>query len=177
MSELFQNYIPPSLEFLRHNVRSVVPVEEMALVSGLLKMLSGAVVSEVASDRFKLETVFVFCAIWAFGSALILSDDGSDSRKAFSEWWKGQFKQIRLPTRDTIFDYWLDSTCNKFEPWRQSPSFHTVDFDSRSMQMDETTVPTTETASISHWVDLLVQQRQPILLAGPSGFEFYATLA
>jgi len=132
-------------------------------------MLSGAVVSEVASDRFKLETVFVFCAIWAFGSALILSDDGSDSRKAFSEWWKGQFKQIRLPTRDTIFDYWLDSTCNKFEPWRQSPSFHTVDFDSRSMQMDETTVPTTETASISHWVDLLVQQRQPILLAGPSG--------
>ena len=113
--------------------------------------------------------VFVFCAIWAFGSALTLSDDGHYNQADFREWWKSQFKQVRLPTRDTVFDYWLDPISNKFEPWRQNPSFHAVNFDSRTAKMNEVTVPTTETASICHWINLLVQCRQPVLLAGPSG--------
>jgi dynein heavy chain len=98
-----------------------------------------------------------------------LSDDGHDNQTNFSEWWKSQFKQVRLPTRDTVFDYWLDPISNKFEPWRQNPSFHAVDFDSRTAKMNEVTVPTTETASICHWTNLLVQCQQPVLLAGPSG--------
>ncbi len=132
-------------------------------------MLEGVIVAGVAEDQFKLETAFVFCTIWAFGSALMMSDDGVDHRKAFSDWWKTNFKHIRLPTRETTFDYWLDPASNKFEPWRQSPSFHAVAFDSRIMKMDETTVPTTETASISHWGNLFIHQSKPLLLVGPSG--------
>ena len=158
-----------TLDYLRQNVKAVIPVEDMALISGLLQMLEGVIVADIANDKFKLETTFVFCAVWAFGSALTMSDDGSDNRKNFSDWWKSQFKQVRLPTRDTVFDYWLEPASNKFEPWRQSPSFHTVEFDSKAMKMDEVTVPTTETASISHWMGLLVRGRRPILLAGPSG--------
>ena len=169
LSDLFQKYVLPSLKYLRDNSKAVVPIVDMALVSGLLKMLEGAIVAETANDRFKLEMVFVFCAIWAFGSALTLSDDGHDNQADFSEWWKSQFKQVRLPTRDTVFDYWLDPISNKFEPWRQNPSFHAVNFDSRTAKMNEVTVPTTETASICHWINLLVQCRQPVLLAGPSG--------
>ena len=141
----------------------------MALVSSLLCMLEGVIVAGVAEDQFKLETAFVFCTIWAFGSALMMSDDGVDHRKAFSDWWKTNFKHIRLPTRETTFDYWLDPASNKFEPWRQSPSFHAVAFDSRIMKMDETTVPTTETASISHWGNLFIHQSKSLLLVGPSG--------
>mmetsp|Transcript_30055 Transcript_30055/g.92960 ORF Transcript_30055/g.92960 Transcript_30055/m.92960 type:complete len:194 (+) Transcript_30055:6281-6862(+) len=169
MTDLFQKYLPSSLKFLKEHSRAVVPIEDMSLVSGLLEMLDSIIVSDVASDKFKLETTFVFCAIWAFGSALTLSDDGSDNRKIFSDWWKSQFKQVRLPTRDTVFDYWLEPISNKFELWRQSPSFKTVEFDSRTTKMNEVTVPTTETASISHWTRLLVQRRHPVLLAGPSG--------
>jgi len=169
MTDLFEKYVSPSLTYLRHYSQPVIAIEDMALVSGLLQMLEGIVTPEMAGDRFKLETAFVFCAMWAFGSALTLSDDGLDSRKVFSDWWKSHFKQVRLPTRDTIFDYWLDSNSNKFEPWRQSPSFQSIEFDSRTMKMDETTVPTTETASISHWMGLLVQKHRPTLLAGPSG--------
>ena len=176
MTDLFEKYVSPSLTYLRHYSQPVIAIEDMALVSGLLQMLEGIVTPEMAGDRFKLETAFVFCAMWAFGSALTLSDDGLDSRKVFSDWWKSHFKQVRLPTRDTIFDYWLDSNSNKFEPWRQSPSFQSIEFDSRTMKMDETTVPTTETASISHWMGLLVQKHRPTLLAGPSGYNIATCL-
>ena len=132
ITDLFQKYVPSTLKYLRVHAKAVVPIEDMALISGFLAMLEGVVAFDVANDKFKLETAFVFCAIWAFGSALTLSDDGSDNRKNFSNWWKNQFKQVRLPTRDTVFDYWLEPTSNKFEPWRQSPSFKTVDYDSRT---------------------------------------------
>jgi len=75
-----------TLEYLHQNVKAVVPVEDMALISGLLQMLEGVVVSEIANDKFKLETTFVFCAVWAFGSALTMTDDGSDNKKLFSDW-------------------------------------------------------------------------------------------
>jgi len=171
LTDLFQKYVPPSLKYLRQYTDAVVPVEDMALISGLLPMLEGVVDSEIADDSFKLETSFVFCVVWAFGSALTLCDGGLDNRQKFSDWWKTQYKQVRLPTRDTVFDYWLDPASNKFEPWRQSPSFRTVEFDSRSTKMHELTVPTTETSSISHWMDILIRRRRPILLAGPGGLK------
>lgn len=38
------------------------------------------------SNPSLVEHSFVFCAIWAFGSALGLGDDGVDYRKLFSDW-------------------------------------------------------------------------------------------
>ena len=36
-------------------------------------------------------------------------------RKAFSDWFRGKYKTVKIPSRDTIFDYWLDIRSNKFE--------------------------------------------------------------
>lgn len=38
------------------------------------------------SDPSLVEHSFVFCAIWAFGSAVGIGDDGIDYRKVFSDW-------------------------------------------------------------------------------------------
>jgi len=114
------------------------------------------------------QTVFVFCIVWAFGAGLTLSDDGTDYRKEFSEWWRGEWKQVKFPSRETIFDYYLDPNTWKFEPWNKSPYFYVVDYNSTT-PMGSVTVPTTETAATSFWMDQLVEGSHSVMLAGPAG--------
>ena len=115
------------------------------------------------------QTVFVFCTVWAFGCGLTVSDDGTDYRKMFSDWWRSEWKEIKFPSRETVFDYYLDPETWKLEPWNKSPYFYTVDFNSAKTAMSAITVPTTETAATSFWMDKLVDDMHPVMLAGPAG--------
>ena len=169
LQELFEKYIPEAINYFNRSIKAIVPINDIAIVSSLLRLLDGLLTADAISNSHKLETAFVFACIWAFGSGLTTSDDGVEHEKQFSDWWRSQYKAVRLPTRDTIFDYWLDPLSNKFEPWKASPSFKTVEFDSRRMQMSEITVPTTETASILFWSSILVTRGDPLMLVGPAG--------
>ena len=44
--------------------------------------------------------------LWAMGSALTVTDDGTDNRKLFSDWWRSEWKTVKLPTQYTVYDYW-----------------------------------------------------------------------
>jgi dynein heavy chain len=114
-------------------------------------------------------TVFVFCIVWAFGSGLTLSDDGTDYQQLFSEWWRSEWKGVKFPSRETVFDYYLDPHSWKLEPWSKSPYFYTVDFDSHSTSMASVTVPTTETCATAFWLANLVEGMHGVMLAGPAG--------
>ena len=94
------------LKYLRDNSKAVVPIVDMALVSGLL-LLEGAIVAETANDRFKLEMVFVFCAIWAFGSALTCQMTVTTIRRILVS--GGNLNSNVCNTR-AWFDYWLDQS-------------------------------------------------------------------
>lgn len=54
--------------------------------------------------------------------------------------WRREFnKAVKLPSRDTIFDYFLsieNGEC-RFEPWTKHKIFKVIDFDSNKMQMNE----------------------------------------
>lgn len=58
--------------------------------------------------------------------------------------WKKEFKGVvKLPSRDTVFDYFLaieGGQC-KFEPWTKHKVFQVVDFDSNTMRMNEVMLP------------------------------------
>ncbi|KAH8057769.1 hypothetical protein JL722_6307 [Aureococcus anophagefferens] len=54
-------------------------------------------------------------------SSLGIADDGKDYKRTFSEWWKKQFRNVQFPTKDTVFDYWLDTESMSFESWKSSP--------------------------------------------------------
>ena len=115
-----------------------------------------------------LETYFVYCATWAFGCSFS-EKDGEDYRAKFSEFWRSEYKTVRIPSRETVFDYWLDPEELKFEVWKQSPYFKSVDFDSRKHQMATITVPTPETCSVNFWLTMLVEHRVPCMLVGFAG--------
>ena len=60
----------------------------------LLYMMDGLLTPANTSTVEELEKVFVFCMIWAMGSALTVSDDGTDYQKLFSDWWRGEWKKV-----------------------------------------------------------------------------------
>ena len=169
LNEFFTKYVGAALLWILINAKTVVPVEDMNKVQVLLNMLDGCLNDENTLSPAALEIVFVYSAVWALGSSLCTSDDGTDYRKLFSEWWRSEFTSVKFPSRDTVFDYWLDPKTNCFESWTKSPFFYAVDYDSDSTPMTQVTVPTPETCSVAYWMDLLVKLRKPIMLAGPAG--------
>lgn len=56
--------------------------------------------------------------MWGFGSALH-QDHIIDWRREFHKWWISEFKDVKLPTQDSIFDYQLDLRTNKFRRWTE----------------------------------------------------------
>jgi dynein heavy chain len=166
---LFDKYLPSCLKHFATDLQGVVPCNDISLSVSMLRLLDTMLTRAIVVDANALEIAFVFCLIWSFGSMLTIADDGTDYRKHFSEWFRTKFKAVKIPSRDTIFDYWLDPKTIKFEPWKASPAFRTVEFDSNFMNMAEITVPTSETASVSFWLDLLVKSGNHVMLAGPAG--------
>lgn len=166
---MFERYLPSCLKYYATDLQGVVQCNDISLTVSVLRLLDTILARNVVADPNGFEIAFVFCLIWGFGSVLTVGDDGTDYRKLFSEWFRGKFKAVKIPSRDTIFDYWLDLKTCKFDSWKVSPAFKTVEFDSNVMNMAEITVPTAETASVSFWLDLLVKSGYHVMLAGPGG--------
>ena len=168
LRECFDTYVATTLFWMKINITPVLALEEMSFVQSLLFMLDSTLTKKSLETPEYTETCFVFCAIWAFGSALTVSDDGTDYKKIFSDYWRGEWKNVKFPSRETIFDYWLDPELMTFDQWTKSPYFYTIDYYSTT-PMSQVTVPTPETCSVTYWMELLVNDRRPIMLAGPAG--------
>jgi len=171
LTECFDAYVPETLRVMKKEMTTLVPYFETSLVMSLLRLLEGTLTAAICKNNRSLESNFVFCAIWAFGSSLGVGDDGTDYKKRFSDWWKAHqsARSINIPGAGTVFDYWLDPKSNVFEKWSQSPVFKEVKFDSKTMAMSELTVPTGETSSIAFWMNSLVANGFPVMLCGDAG--------
>jgi dynein heavy chain len=166
---MFEKYMPSCLKYFAMELTGVVQCNDISISVSILRLLDTILTRSIVVDGAAFEIAFVFCLIWGFGSVLTITDDGTDQRKLFSEWFRSKFKSVKIPSRDTIFDYWLDPKTSKFESWKSSPAFSDIQFDSTVMNMSEVTVPTAETASVSYWLDLLVKGGCHVMLAGPAG--------
>jgi dynein heavy chain len=175
MRALFDEYIPATVLWKKINVQSVVPLgkaynyDDAQSCQILLWMLDELLRPYHGEDPELMEQLFVFCMIWSFGSMLTITDAGFDCRKCFSDWWRSEWKNVKIPSRDTVFDYWLDPESNTLDTWTKSPFFYEVTFDSTTTNMSTVTVPTPETAGVTFWMDNMVRQRHGCLMCGPAG--------
>ena len=181
LEKMFSAYCKEAITWLQKHVHAIVTTNPVAYITTLLRLL-GIIMNEDLIVRLfgdeselndaqaeqHLEMYFVFCCIWAFGGPLS-EVDGVDYRTRLSEFWKSTFKSVRMPTRETIFDYHLNSEEMTFEKWEDSQHFTTIDFDSKLQSVTEVTVPTAETVAIQYWLSSLVSREFPIMLAGGSG--------
>uniref|UniRef100_A0A7S2QUS9 Uncharacterized protein n=1 Tax=Triparma pacifica TaxID=91992 RepID=A0A7S2QUS9_9STRA len=170
LREYFDLYIADTLLWLLINTSSVVPVEDMNRVTNLLNFLDSCLNEKSTETTEILHYWFVYCTVWALGSCLTLANDGTDYKLMFSNYWRETYgKPVKFPSRETVFDYWLDPETNQFDSWTKSPFFESVEFNSSTTAMTSVTVPTPETCSVIFWMNSLVEMRKPIMLSGPAG--------
>eukprot|EP00163_Fabomonas_tropica_P031151 TRINITY_DN730_c1_g2_i2.p1 TRINITY_DN730_c1_g2~~TRINITY_DN730_c1_g2_i2.p1 ORF type:complete len:4514 (+),score=1634.66 TRINITY_DN730_c1_g2_i2:234-13775(+) len=165
---LFDKYTSTTLQYIRENFSSIVPVSDFNMVQTICALLEGLLTSETVppgSDKELYELYFVFAAVWAFGGALATSGD-RNQREAFSKWWRVEWKTVRFPDTGTVFDYRIDEKTRKLVPWTNSvPKF---EYDPE-LPVEDMFVHSTETVRLSFMLDRLVSVKKPVLLVGTAG--------
>ncbi|CAE7831418.1 ODA11 [Symbiodinium sp. CCMP2592] len=142
------------------NTKILVPMVDICLISACCSLLDNLL---NPSNYDSLEYWFMFCFTSAVG--LCLSEvDGVDYRKNFSNWWKGEMKNVKYPSKGGIFDYYVKDA--KFEEW--SSAVENLEYSSET-PMGEVTVPTNETVAMTFLMRALFEQHHPVMLIGLAG--------
>ncbi|VDN97799.1 unnamed protein product [Rodentolepis nana] len=171
LSILFETYVPVCLEALRTRFKLAVPLVELGHVQTLCHLLEvhlTPINTPPDTPKEVVETFFVFCAIWAFGGALV-QDQIIDYRTEFSKWWLEEFKAVKFPTSTyggSVFDFYIDPVSKKFEPWSKKVEQFILD---TNEPLQTALVSTPETARIRYFLDLLIAARYPVMLVGAAG--------
>ncbi|CAK9016337.1 unnamed protein product [Durusdinium trenchii] len=142
------------------NVKILVPMVDICLISACCSLLDNLLTPATYDS---LEYWFMFCFTAACGLCLA-EVDGVDYRKNFSNWWKGEMKTVKYPSKGGIFDYYVKDA--KFEEW--STAVETLEYSSET-PMGEITVPTNETVAMTFLMRALIEQHHPVMLIGLAG--------
>ncbi|XP_042895579.2 dynein beta chain, ciliary [Parasteatoda tepidariorum] len=174
----FDKYVPPCLEAMNKRFQTILPISDICYVQTLCCLLECFLTPENTppdSPNELYELYFVFCCVWAFGSALKQSTT-IDSRLDFSNWFLGEFKSVKFPISGiqgppqgggeapTVFDYYIDT--KRFYPWTRKLQKYQPSLD---VSLQNTLVPTKETHRINYMMDLLIARGHPVMLVGASG--------
>ncbi|XP_063983406.1 dynein beta chain, ciliary [Diachasmimorpha longicaudata] len=166
---LFDKYIPICLDTMRTRFKKITPIAEMAHIEMLCHLLSCLLKPELTTsqdfNKDHYELYFVFAAVWAFGSAMF-QDQTVDYRVEFTKWWVNEFKQIKFPTQGTVFDYYIDPETKDFTPWSERVPQFFLDPD---MPLQAALVYTSESIRIKYFLDLLMEEKHPVMLVGGAG--------
>ncbi|XP_057668614.1 dynein beta chain, ciliary [Diorhabda carinulata] len=165
---LFDKYIPACLENVKTRFKKIIPIVETSHLSMLCHLLDCTLTPQnTPTDCPKewYELYFVFCCVWAFGSAMF-QEQATDYRVEFTKWWLNEFKTVKFPTGGTIFDYYLDHETKQFVPWTESLGKFELDSD---VPLQAVLVHTAESIRVRYFLDLLMKQKTPVMLVGNAG--------
>mmetsp|Transcript_146756 Transcript_146756/g.471049 ORF Transcript_146756/g.471049 Transcript_146756/m.471049 type:complete len:4209 (+) Transcript_146756:103-12729(+) len=160
LTKMFEKYPGAALLWIMKNTKILVPMVDINMLMACCSLLQDL----LTPDKYEmLEYWFLFCFTASVGFCLT-EVDGVDYRKNFSNWWKGEMKTIKYPSKGQIFDYFVKDS--KFEEW--AAAVEEIPFSSET-PMGEVTVPTSETVAMTYLMRALINQNHSIMLIGLAG--------
>jgi dynein heavy chain len=170
LERLFEKYAAPVLEWLKGRVKHIIPVSDINMIQTLCYILEGLLKPELcppgsANDIY--EHYFVFACVWAFGGALPPED-----RQAFNSFFKKTFTTVKFPENNqstvnwTVFDHYVMPEGNKLGHWQELVPVYTHD---PELPFGEIVVNTVDTVRTSFVMNLLANNKKPVLLVGTAG--------
>ncbi|KAJ8920059.1 hypothetical protein NQ315_011713 [Exocentrus adspersus] len=167
MMELFTTHLSVILEFKRLNCFEKVVCAEINLVMSLCKLLDIFTTKEYGINPLDEEHFddlsklwFLFCLIWSV--CCTTDEDGRRKLDAFIREKEGVF-----PIKDTIYEYFVDSTNFCFASWEgKLPYGWRYE---TGCAFYKITVPTVDTIRYEFIVSALLASGYPVLLTGPVG--------
>ena len=160
--------MPPCMETAKARFKKITPIVQNSHCQMLCILLECLLTNvntgnEMSKDIYEL--YFVFCCVWAFGSALF-QDQLMDHRFEFHKWWVNEFKSVKFPPQGTVFDYYIDTETKTFEPWTKMVTPFIFDPDT---PLQSVLVSTYETTRLRYFMNLLVEKGKPVMLIGAAG--------
>ena len=177
----FETFLVPCLKFLKSARLIVDLVFQITFVIGFCKILEAYIDKKEAcrnrdpKKQIKGEDepypgydlLFCFAAIWSMGG-ILTEKDGIDFKRNFSDWFRQNFKQYKIPPKGTVFDYFvvMDPENPRFEEWTKK--IEEIEY-RPGENIKYITVPTSETVSVSELMEKLLDVGHPSLLIGMAG--------
>nr|XP_032294976.1 dynein heavy chain 9, axonemal [Drosophila virilis] len=195
LTTLFEKYFP-SLMQRQHNFRRITPIANMAMIQMTCHLLECLLDSDQVEDETErssgkhlginshslhhgelshesaelaLETIFVYVTMWSFGSALY-QDSIIDWHREFHKWWTSEFKDVKLPSQGTVFDYQLNVQTLKFQRWSELAAQEQLDCQiDAELPLQNVLISTAETTRLGYFLKLLIDRNLACMLVGSSG--------
>ncbi len=177
----FDTFLEPCLKYLKSTRLIVDLVFQITFVIGFCKILEAYIdKKEACKNRDPKKQIkgedepypgydllFCFAAIWSMGG-ILTEKDGIDFKRNFSDWFRQNFKQYKIPPKGTIFDYFviMDPENPRFEEWTKK--IEEIEY-KPGENIKYITVPTSETVSVSELMEKLLDVGHPSLLIGMAG--------
>jgi dynein heavy chain len=150
----------------------ITPLMDFAMVSTLCSLLEGLLTKDhcpPGTDKDVYEAYFQYACVWAFGGAFG-ADKALDSRKVFSDWWRGEWAKttFKWPEEGLVFDYYVEPATQKAAHWRDAIQSYTHATGEGST-FSSIVVPTMDTTRLTFMIDLLMALQKPVMLVGTAG--------
>ncbi|KAF4030914.1 Dynein heavy chain C-terminal domain [Phytophthora infestans] len=170
---LFDKYVDPIYDLMRKGYKQVAPVRLINQVSTICYLLEGLLgnIPVEKKNPEVIESIFVFCATWAFGGPLIV-DKSIDYRKNFHELWCSTFTNVKYPKEGLCFDYFYNLESGEFESWSTKvPKYMpgSIGNGPADTPFNSIVISTNDSVRIRFLVETLVARQRPAMLVGGSG--------
>ncbi|RYH30569.1 hypothetical protein EON65_04765 [archaeon] len=174
----FDLYVPPSLTFIRTNVKELVPTVDNNLTESLLRILdcylepyypaegrSPATDLMIADLITCIDPLFIFALIWSVGATT--NEDGRRMFDAFlrQELFANKYSWS-FPKGGSVYDFIFLVETKKWTKWIDIIEKYEVD---AKLSFSEIIVPTTDSVRNTYFLDLLLSNDKHTLMVGATG--------
>jgi len=184
LNSLFEAFVDPTIFYIRNNCGLLMPVDDMFMVSSLMRLMSASMQDFAGEANAKVLEgwifgIFLFSFTWSVGGAM-----NGHSRELFNEYFRmiytDQIKEgdegaahgIKFPTpfpdEGLVYDYvFVTQGKGKWMKW-----IATIDTEmvvKPGQKLKDVLVPTMDTARYMYLTDLAIKNRMATLFVGPTG--------
>ena len=188
LSSLFAQFVPPTLQFVAKECASMIEtgpaaVAKIARVRMLMDLVTGLTALQPELSARLIDNVFLFSIVWALGGILdapsrlrfdaflrklARGESPPGYATAQSELAMPALELTHLwPAGSSVFDFIFSTSREAWEPWISAS--HSTEALQLDKGVSNLLVPTIDTARYIFLAEVLVQQRRPCLLVGPTG--------
>jgi dynein heavy chain len=174
----FDNYVPPALNFIRTNVKELVPTVDNNLTESLLRILdcylepyypeegrappTDLMIADLVTC---IDPLFIFALVWSIGATT--NEDGRRMFDAFlrQELFANKFSWP-FPKVGSVYDYIFVIDSKKWTKWMDIIDKFEID---PKLSFSEVIVPTTDSVRNTFFLDLLLSNDKHTLMVGATG--------
>jgi dynein heavy chain len=174
LKDLFELLLAPSLEFLRHHCREIVPSTNNNLVASCTRILNCFFVSyadtefkKASEDELKaleesVSSLFIFAFVWS-----VLATIDQDSRQKANDFLRRLLgERLAMPGERSIYDFYFSKEEKCYREWSHLYTAFEIE---PKLSYHEIVVPTNDSTRNIYLKQMLVSQRYHVMCPGPTG--------